>query len=114
MTYREGIIPKAAADYAKMDKARRISGMLFVNIAQWNGGPKPITGIEYFYGLDAAAVMAASEDDYCGTVAISPHNAPVMLDLRAHGEAVIRENEQEKAAEARLEREIRSRFLEGI
>lgn len=112
MTYRESIIPKAIEAYARMDRARRVSKMLFVNITQWTGGPKPITGVECFLGIDAAAVTAASEDDYCGTVAVLPHGDPVMLDLRSHGAAVIRENEEEKAAEEAMDKENQGRFNE--
>ncbi len=112
MTYRESIIPKAVEAYAKMDKARRVSKVLFIHISEWTGGPKPITGTEYFYNIDDAACRAADDEDYCGTVAVSPNSYPMMLDLRDHGYAIKQENDEYEAAERAWEKEKQERFNE--
>lgn len=112
MTYDESIIPRAILDFIKMDKARKISKPMFVTLTEWSGGPKPLSYAINEANLDEAALEATTNEDYAGTVMIDTEGKATMLDLRAHGEAVMRENEADRILEIAHEQENRSRFNE--
>lgn len=56
--------------------------------------------------IDDAAEDAARDGGYAGTVMITEHGQPVMLDLREHGAGILNERKTEEVAEAAHERSL--------
>lgn len=112
MTYDDTVIPKAAEAYAKMDKARKISKLMFVTLSEWSGGQRMIRDATLEASLDEAALESIRVQDYAGTVMIDIDGKATMLDLRAHGEALQRENETDRILEIAHEQENRRIFNE--
>lgn len=110
MTYRDSIIQKAIIAFIKMDSARKVSRPMFITLREWSGGPKVLSFASRAESLDEAALEAIENEDYAGTVLVDIDETATMLDLRAHGEAIMREREEEDQAERNLERENKSRF----
>lgn len=110
--YPDSVIAHAILDFIKMDKARKIHTPMFINLTEWIGGPRVIRDAVLEANLDEAALEAIEKQDYAGTVMIDLDGKATMLDLRAHGEALQRENETDRILEIAHEQEKWRRFNE--
>ena len=112
LTYRETIIPKAAAAWALHGHAPK--ERLFVNVyRELEGDTLCVEERAVTYELNDAALEASAADGYyVGTIAWTPERGLEWLDLSAHGEALGQEDEQDRMDELRHQRELRERWAE--
>lgn len=82
---------------------------LFVNLWTRRAAGRASWQADLFLAADDAAADAASPSLYCyaGTVALWPAAPPRLLDLSAHGAAVLADRLADAAAEAAHERGLR-------
>jgi len=108
--YRDAIIGQAIADYATKTKGpdRR-----FVNLFEGtNRKGSNYSDATMHFDIDDAAEDAVEYQAYVGTVMIHDDGTAVMLDLRAHGEAMAEEGRRNASEEADHENELRGRWNE--